>query len=140
MAVTPSGLLRIRLLIWLACPISVVSVTPCLAFDARAYASMRHLDPDMRLEQVCDMEAMERIARDDKRLHPDRAKSNVIVPPQHLGDTLEATGAAFRNNGHWYALSFVCKGSPDHWKVIRFDYHIGDLIPESQLDDYGLPP
>jgi hypothetical protein len=113
---------------------------PSLAFDSRAYASLRQLDPAMRLEQVCDMAAMDRIGREDKRFHPDRAKSNVIVPPQHLGDLLKAAGAAFRSNGRWYALSFVCDASPDHFKVTSFDYRIGDLIPNSKWDDYGLWP
>jgi hypothetical protein len=76
-----------------------LSVRPSPAFNARAYDSLRQLDPAMRLEQVCDMEAMDRIGREDKRFHPDRAKSSVIVPPQHLGDLLKATGAAFRSNG-----------------------------------------
>jgi hypothetical protein len=117
-----------------------ISVTPSLAFDARAYASLRQLDPAMRLEQVCDMEAMDRIGREDRRFHPDRAKSNVIVPPEHLGDLLKAEGAAFRSNGRWYALSFVCDASPDHLKVTSFNYRIGDLIPNSKWDDYGLWP
>jgi hypothetical protein len=117
-----------------------ISVAPSFAFDARAYASLRRLDPGMRLEQVCDMEAMDRIGREDKRFRPDRAKSNVIVPPEHLGDTLKASGAAFRDNGRWYALSFVCKGSTDHLKVTSFEYHVGDLIPNSKWADYGLWP
>jgi hypothetical protein len=117
-----------------------VSLTPSLAFDARAYASLHRLDPSLRLEQICDMEAMDRIAREDRRFRPDRAKSNVIVPPEHLGDTLKASGAAFRANGRWYALSFVCKGSPDHLKVTSFNYSIGELIPNSKWDDYGLWP
>jgi hypothetical protein len=117
-----------------------LSSRPSLAFDSRAYASLRQLDPAMRLEQICDMAAMDRIGRADKRFHPDRAKSNVIVPPQHLGDLLKAAGAAFRSNGRWYALSFVCGASPDHFKVTSFNYSIGDLIPNSKWDDYGLWP
>jgi hypothetical protein len=112
--------------------------SPCVAFDARATAGFRRFDPDMRLEQVCDLEAMDRIARDDKRFHPDRAKSNVVTPPEHLGDTLKASGAAFRSKGRWYALVFVCKGSADHFSVVSFDYRIGDLIPKSRWADYDL--
>jgi hypothetical protein len=115
-----------------------IALTPATAFDARAYASLRRLDPGMRLEQICDMAAMDRIGQEDRRFHPDRAKSNVVTPPQHLGDTLKASGAAFRSNGHWYALSFVCNSAPDHLKVTFFNYHIGDIIPKSKWDDYGL--
>lgn len=122
-----------------ACSLSIqVFITPSVALDERTYASLRGLDPSMRLEQVCDIEAMHRIAREDRHFHPDRAKSNVIFPPQHLGDVLEASGAAFRSDGNWYALSFVCKASSDHLRVITFNYRIGDLIPISKWNDYGL--
>lgn len=116
------------------------AASPCFGADARSTAGLRRLDPDTRLEQVCDLEAMDRIAREDKRFRPDRAKSNVTAPPEHLGDTLKASGAAFRSNGRWYALAFVCKGSADHLAVIAFDYRIGDLIPKSRWADYDLWP
>lgn len=106
--------------------------------DPRTYASLRRLDPDTRLEQVCDLAAMERIHKERHELRPDRAKSDVISHPLHMGDALRADGGAFRSNGNWYKLSFVCKASPDHLKVTSFNYEIGKLIPQSQWGDYGL--
>ncbi|QGM99704.1 DUF930 domain-containing protein [Methylocystis parvus] len=114
------------------------SIAPALALDSRAYAGLLRLDPQMRLEQICDLEAMERIGRENSRFRPDRAKSDVISHPQHLGDILKAPGAAFRSNNNWYSLSFICKASPDHMKVLSFEYNIGSLIPESKLSDYDL--
>jgi hypothetical protein len=111
---------------------------PGLAMDPRTYASLRRLDPDMRLEQICDIEAMQRISREMKSFRPDRAKSDVISHPEHLGDILRASGGAFRNKGQWYAFSFVCTASADHLKVLAFDYHVGKLIPKSDWPDYGL--
>jgi hypothetical protein len=116
------------------------AASPCFGSDARTIAGLRRLDPDMRLEQICDLEAMDRIAREDKRFHPDRAKSNVTAPPEHLADTLKASGGAFRSAGRWYAFAFVCKGSADHLAVTAFDYRIGDLIPKSKWADYDLWP
>ena len=114
------------------------ATTPAFAFDSRAAAGLRRLDPQMRLEQVCDLEAMERIGRESTQFRPDRAKSDIISHPQHIGDTLKAAGAAFRSKKNWYAFSFVCTATPDHMKVISFDYTIGDLIPEEKWNDYGL--
>lgn len=108
------------------------------ASDSRFVASLRHLDPDTRLEQVCDREAMLRIARGSRGFKPDRAKSYATALPQHVKDVLRAQGAAFRSKGKWYKLSFVCKGSPDHTEVISFDYKIGELIPARQWTTYGL--
>lgn len=112
--------------------------TPTLAGDERFLASLKRLDPATRLEQVCDLEAMRQIARDSNPYRPDRAKSDVISPPRHLGDTLKGSGGAFRSKGKWYAFSFTCKGSPDHLKVLSFGYKIGPLIPEAKWASYGL--
>ena len=106
--------------------------------DPRFAASLKKLDPETRLEQVCDLEAMSRIDREGNPYHPDRAKTDVISHPQHLGDTVSGKGGAFRSKGRWYSFSFACKGSPDHMKVLSFSYKIGELIPESKWAALGL--
>lgn len=108
-----------------------------LKLDPRAYRGLRKLDPDVRLEQVCDIEAMERIRRESAFI-PDRAKSYVISAPQHHGDTMEAPGAAFRSGGNWYRFSFSCTGAADHLDVLSFSYKLGPLIPKSEWDGYAL--
>jgi len=118
--------------IWLA------MVAPVLAMDTRFAASLKRLDPQTRLEQVCDLEAMSRIDRDASPHHPDRAKTDVLSHPRHAGDTVTGTGGAFRSKGKWYAFSFTCKGSPDHMKVLSFSYRIGEPIPESKWASLGL--
>lgn len=111
---------------------------PLLAMDARFAASLKRLDPATRLEQVCDLEAMKRIARDPNPHRPDRAKTDVISHPRHSGDTVKGSGGAFRSKGKWYSFSFDCKGSPDHMRVLSFSYKIGQPIPESKWRAYGL--
>jgi hypothetical protein len=106
--------------------------------DDRFAASLLKLDPNTRLEQACDYEAMKRIDRDPNPYHPDRAKTDVISTPQHVGDTVKGNGGAFRSQGQWYTFSFVCKGAPDHLRVLSFTYTIGKLIPESKWASYGL--
>ena len=111
---------------------------PAHAVDTRFYNSLKRLDPATRLEQVCDVEAMKRIDRDPSPYHPDRAKSDVLSTPRHVGDTVKGSGGAFRSKGKWYSYSFVCKGSPDHMKVLAFSYKIGNLIPEAKWASLGL--
>jgi hypothetical protein len=115
-----------------------VAVTPLIAADARFIASLGRLDPQMRLEQICDYEAMKRIGRRGQAFHPDRAKSDVVTPPRHLGDILIGAGGAFRSQGRWYQFSFTCKASPDHLRVLSFDYRVGEMIPEAKWNTYGL--
>jgi len=128
--------LRYALLVLAAVP--ALAAAPAHAVDARFYASLKRLDPATRLEQVCDVEAMKQITRDNNPYRPDRAKSYVVSPPRHIGDTVKGTGGAFRSGGKWYTYSFTCKGSPDHFKVLSFTYKIGQPIPEKKWASYGL--
>jgi hypothetical protein len=117
--------------------VAVLLSGPTFALNQRIAAILRKFDPDTRLEQVCDIEAMNRIGKETK-FSPDRAKSDVIFHPSHEGDLMHAEGAAFRNRGQWYQFSFTCKGTPDQLGVVSFTYEIGHLIPESKWADYGL--
>lgn len=115
-----------------------LATTAAIAMDPRFAASLKRLDPATRLEQVCDLEAMNRIDRDAKAFRPDRAKTDVLNRPVHSGDTIKGTGGAFRSKGKWYAFSFTCKGSPDHMRVLSFTYKIGKVIPEAKWASLGL--
>ncbi len=123
-----------------AIPLTVacLTATSALAGDARFLASLGKLDPDTRLEQVCDLYAMKQISRDANPYHPDRAKTDVISHPRHAGATVTGKGGAFRSGGRWYQFSFTCTGSPDRMKVISFSYKLGTEIPESKWASYGL--
>jgi hypothetical protein len=114
----------------------LAGISPSFA-QSPPLSGLSKLDPQTRLDQVCDIEAMNRIKRESD-FRPDRAKSYASTTPKTQGDTVVAKGAAFRSNGKWYEFSFVCKGSPDHMKVLSFDYKIGKPVPESKWDDYGL--
>ncbi len=108
-----------------------------LKLDPRAAKSLRKLDPDMRLEQICDMAAMQRISR-GHQFQPDRAKSNIFSRPVHRGDMMTAEGAAFRSRDKWYRFSFTCKGTPDHLNIVSFSYKLGPVIPKSRWADLAL--
>ncbi|QGM45103.1 DUF930 domain-containing protein [Methylocystis heyeri] len=130
--------MRLKIAFPAAVAVAHAFFTSAFAFDARTAKGLLRLDPNMRLEQVCDLAAMERIGKESAEFHPDRAKSDVITPPNHLGNILKADGAAFRSGRKWRRFSFTCRATEDHMKVIAFDYSIGELIPESKWDDYGL--
>ena len=125
--------------ILLICAFALTVMAPADAADPRLIASLGKLDPQTRLEQVCDLAAVNHIGKSGKIPRPDRAKSNVITPPRHHGgDTIEGTGGAFRSGGKWYAFSFKCSASPDHLNVLSFTYRVGAMIPKSKWTEYGL--
>jgi hypothetical protein len=108
------------------------------AADGRFEKSLQTLAPSERLEQLCDYTAMTRIRKDEKNYRPDRAVTNAIAPANVSGDTIKATGAAFRSRGKWYALTYACTATPDHLSVVSFAYTIGPEIPETKWAAFGL--
>jgi hypothetical protein len=99
--------------------------------------ALDRLDPQTRLEQVCDLEAMNRIKKDQK-YKPDRAQGAASAEPRTEGHKITAKGGAFRSKGDWYELSFTCEATPDHTKVLSFEYQTGKSIPKEKWEEYGL--
>lgn len=114
--------------------------TPALAADHRTVAMLKRLDPETRLIQVCNLEAMQRINRDANRFHPERVMIDQIAAPSASKDILQGSGGVFRSGGEWYHLSFKCKATADHLTVLSFDYKVGAKIDRSQWDELGLFP
>ena len=109
------------------------------AVDRRFEASLRKLDPTTRFEQLCDMEAMQRIGRSKSNPYkPDRALTAAVSEAVVTGDTMKGKGGAFRHRKQWYQFSFTCTVSPDRMKIKSFDFQVGAEIPESKWEDYGL--
>jgi hypothetical protein len=128
---------RTRILRPALASIALLVATAAHAQDAKFLQSLRKIEPTTRLEQICDLEAMNRIKR-ETGMKADRAKSDVISSPHHNNHTLTVNGGAFRADAKWFELSFVCMGSPDHLHVTAFKYKIGKPIPQSKWPSLGL--
>jgi Domain of Unknown Function (DUF930) len=99
--------------------------------------ALNRLDPQTRLEQVCDREAMKRL-KEEKKLAVDRAQGSASAEAKTDGHKLTSTGGAYRIKSGWHGLTYVCQASPDHTKVLSFEYQTGDAIPKAKWEDYGL--
>lgn len=106
--------------------------------DEKFEKALLKLDPSVRLEQLCDYTALARIRADGKNFRPDRAVANAMAEPQITENSVEAKAGAFRSRKKWYTLSYSCTATPDHMKVISFNYSIGPEIPETKWAGYGL--
>ena len=129
---------RSLLLLALAPLVIVSSSSAESRVERRFKAMLKRLDPETRLYQVCDFEAMKRIDRDRKKFRPDRAMSDAVAPSKISGNTISGKGGAFRSRGQWYQFSFTCKASKDRMKVLNYQYKIGGKIPKNKWEDYGL--
>ena len=108
------------------------------ADDARFFKSLEKLAPTERLEQLCDYTAMTQIRKDARNFRPERAVANAGADVKMKNDTIEAISGAFRSRKKWYALTYNCTATPDHLKVVSFNYKIGDEIPEAKWAAFGL--
>src|SRR5690348_514626 len=124
----------------LALAIGTILVTAAHAEspDARFARVLILLEPVDRLEQLCDYTAMNRIRKDARRFHPDRAVASAISQPKIAANSIDAKGGAFRSRSHWYEMSYSCTATPDHMKVLSFHITIGREIPASKWASYGL--
>lgn len=114
-------------------------VSPSFAMNASEKAQLEKLDPETRLEQRCDVEAMERITREQK-FSVDKVLAYAFSDPVTKENSIQADGAAFRSRERWYKLSFICETDQDHINIISFRYTIGDEVPHSQWDRHYLVP
>lgn len=120
-----------------ACAV-LLFAAPSHAGNTRFDRSLTHLDPTTRLEQVCAVETMTRVGKDDNPYRPDRAVIYALSKPKLTGDTVTGNGGAFRSKGKWYQYSFTCKTTPDRMKVSTFTYKVGKPVPEEKWESYGL--
>ncbi|MCX7304384.1 MAG: DUF930 domain-containing protein [Hyphomicrobiales bacterium] len=116
------------------------AISPAHALDSRMKAGLLALDPDTRLEQRCDAEVLDRIAKEDKRFAPDRVVAYATQEPKMDGDGIKTKGGAFRSKGEWYHVAYNCQTAPDHMQVLSLRYNIGDKIPEDEWEEYNLYP
>lgn len=117
-----------------------LTVPPSFAMNASEKAQLEKLDPMTRLEQRCDVEAMERIAREHGKFSVDKVLAYAFSDPVTKKNSIKADGAAFRSGERWYKLSFVCKTDAEHINIVSFHYDIGDEVPHDQWDKHYLVP
>ena len=106
--------------------------SPALALDARIRGQLEKLTPEERLEQRCDMEAMDRIGVGKGGFRPDKVIAYAFGDPKLDGTTFKTKGAVFRSKGEWYRLSYKCEASEDRLEVNGFKYRIGEQVPHEE--------
>ena len=109
--------------------VAAFSIAPCAhALDARLRGQFEKLDPQTRLEQRCDLEAMNRIKAAKLGYRPDKVIAYSFGDPSTAENMLKAKGAVFRSEGEWYRLAFKCETTPDRLDVTAFKFRIGEKV------------
>lgn len=119
-------------------PAMLLSAGAAAAVDQRILRELMQLSPQERMEQRCDIEAMERIKREQKGFSPDKVIAYTFSDPEISGEKIKAPGAVFRSKGEWYRLKFKCETGPQRVNVRSFDYKIGEIVPRDEWQQYYL--
>ncbi|MGV0911819.1 DUF930 domain-containing protein [Martelella sp. FOR1707] len=116
------------------------AATPALAISQRIENELDRLDPEEKLEQRCDIEALARIDAARKDMTPDKVIAYTFAPTELEGTSLSAPGAAVRSRGHWYKLSYRCVTASDELAIESFSFKLGQEIPRSAWERLYLYP
>jgi hypothetical protein len=101
---------------------------------------LARLGEEDRLAQLCDLEAMEQIHAWHPEFQPDRLVDYASGDTSLEGAVFTAKGGAFRNQRHWYEVSYRCELDPPLRRVVGFAFHVGAAIPREDWASYNLPP
>ncbi|MEL4073131.1 DUF930 domain-containing protein [Ochrobactrum sp. GPK 3] len=121
-------------------PLPLYSVTAAHAMDARVRNQLIRLDPLTRLEQRCNLEAMERITRENRRYDVDKVPAYAYFDPTIKSRGIQAQGAAMRSCGVWYKLSYSCRTKDNYLGIESFKYKVGKVIPKEKWENHFLVP
>ena len=105
----------------------------------QARLALAQLSPAEQVEQLCNIEAMAQVGHWNGSLHPDRVVAYAMADTQLKENAFSADGAAVHSQRDWYRLKFQCGLTPDHTKVVNFEFTMGDPIPRKDWTEYGLP-
>jgi Domain of Unknown Function (DUF930) len=107
--------------------------------NRKARDALPHLNPTERMVQLCNIEALEQVARVRRDFSPETisayATKDLAIGP----DTVEADGAAIRSGDDWYSLRYRCRLSAGHNEVVACDFLSGDQLTAARVEELGLP-
>ncbi|TWF49786.1 uncharacterized protein DUF930 [Neorhizobium alkalisoli] len=104
----------------------------------QARASLQQLSGADRLEQICNLEAMEQVRAWNADYRPDAVVAYAMAESRLSGRTVDAPGAAIRSKKRWYAISYTCTTAATTEEVVSFEFEMGAEIPEDQWAEHSL--
>lgn len=96
-------------------------------------------DPQERIIQLCNYEAVEQVRQQHPKLRAGFALAEARNAPRLSGLSVTAEGAAIHGARHWYDLSFRCEVSPELTGVTSFAFALGGEISPIERERLGLP-
>ena len=96
------------------------------------------MSTDERIEQLCDLEALEQVHQWNADFEPDLLVAYAMAETRMSDLTMEAKGGAFRSKHHWYNVSYKCGMTPDFTSVASLEFLVGKEIPKGEWQSHDL--
>ena len=106
--------------------------------NRQARADLPKLNPTERMVQLCNIEALEQVARLRTDFTPEIVSAYAMKPLAIGPNSVEADGAAVRSGDDWYALRYRCRLAPGNGAVFAFDFLAGDRLSAERVEGLGL--
>jgi hypothetical protein len=100
--------------------------------------ALPQLENTERIIQLCVIEGLEQLQLARPGVLPDSIAPHAFAPTTLQGLTLDAQGAAFREQRRWYGLRFACTVTPDVGRVAAYRYAIGEPVPVEEWEAHDL--
>ena len=106
-------------------------------------ANAKHRDETAELmklgmEQRCNGQATGIAMREHKLHAPDEIVAYAFADDRIHDTFVEAPGAAIRDGGHWFHLSYKCQTTSDGLGIVSFEYKVGPMIPKDEWPAHQL--
>ncbi len=106
--------------------------------NRQARADLPKLNAVERMIQLCNIEALEQVARVRSDFYPETVNAHAAGEIAIGANTVVADGAAVRSGDDWYALRYRCRLSPEHGAVVAFDFLAGAQLSPTRIAELGL--
>lgn len=107
--------------------------------NRQALADLPKLNPTERMIQLCNIEALEQIARIRDDFAPEMIDAYATKALAIGPDAVVADGAAVRSGDDWYGLRYHCRLMPGHGAIVAFDFRVGEKLTAKRVGELGLP-
>jgi hypothetical protein len=98
------------------------------------------LEPETRTEQRCNGRASGLSVREHKLKAPDEVVAYAFGDDVIHGSHVDAPGAAIRDGGQWFHLSYHCEATSDGLGIVSFEYKLGAVVPRKDWAAHSLVP
>jgi len=91
-------------------------------------------------EQICALEAMEQLRRDNIGFRPTRLAPHAFRNAFFRKDMIHVTAGAVRSNRIWYEIAYRCRLNTGSETIVGFEYALGAPVDRALWDEHGLAP